>query len=810
MRFKIQLLFILMLIFDCGLAQEKLVISGYIKDAESGESIPGASIISLSNPAQGVNSNVYGFYSIRLSKGKHQLEFSALGYEKITKEIELSASLSLNIELKTKSFETREVVITGEKSQQNIQDTEMGTFKLSMDKIKSLPAFMGEVDLMKVIQLMPGVKSAGDGNTGFYVRGGGPDQNLILLDEAVIYNPSHLLGFFSVFNSDAVSGISMYKGGMPAQYGGRLASVLDVSMKERNMKEFQTEGGLGLISSRLTVQGPLKKDTSSFIFSARRTYADFVAGPFIPARSPFKGSGIFFYDLNAKVNYRFSDKDRLFISGYFGRDKFTYTDKDAGFSVDMPWGNATSSVRWNHLFNNKLFMNNTFVFSDFIFEFGARQSEFDFRLFSGIRDYNFKTDFNYYPNIRHNIKFGANYIFHRFTPYNASASQGEVVFDTGELTRLYAHEVAAYVSDEWDITDYLSVNAGFRYSFFQQIGPFSRYNRNEIGQRTDTTVYSPFQKVVNYGGPEPRLAVRWSLNPRSSIKASYTQNYQYIHLASLSAVSLPTDIWIPSTELVKPQFGVQYALGYFRNFRDDMFETSVEIYYKEMKNQVEYKEGALPEDNINDNSDYNLTFGNGESYGAEFFIKKRYGVFNGWIGYTLSYTTRTFPELNNGKTFYARFDRRHDASLVISYEGVKNWVFSSVFVYGTGNAITLPVARYFIEGRIVNEYGDRNGIRMAPYHRLDLSATWKVDGKKLRQKRCARKGIEYNEQHYNKWFHKVESSWNFSVFNVYSRMNPFFLYFENSGSLNDNSLRIKAKQVSLFPILPSATYNFKF
>lgn len=794
---------------ESAFSQGKFTVSGNIQEKSTGESLPGVAVTVKEIPGSGITSNLYGFYSMSLKAGNYTLVFSSIGYETREVPIQLNKDLVIHLELSDQVIQSKEVLISAEQKSQNVSSAQMGNVSLSMDRIKTLPAFLGEVDLLKTIQLMPGVKSAGDGNTGFYVRGGGPDQNLILLDEAVIYNPSHLLGFFSVFNGDAVSAIDLYKGGMPAQYGGRLASVLDVSMKEGNSKTTQVDGGIGLISSRLTVQGPIKKDTASYIISARRTYADVVATPFIPESSPFKGSGIFFYDLNAKLNYRISQKDRLFLSGYFGRDKFSFTDKEADFKVEMPWGNSTSSLRWNHIFNNKLFMNTSLIFSDFQFEFGGSQSDFEFKLFSGIRDYNAKVDFNYYPDIRHQVKFGLNYIFHRFTPYNASASQGEVVFDTGKLTRLYAHEAAGYLSDDWDITDWLKIHAGIRFSGFQQVGPFDRFKKNALGQTIDTVSYSSGDRVVQYGGAEPRFSLRIALNPQTSIKASYTRNLQYIHMVSLSAVSLPTDVWVPCSELVKPQIGNQYAIGFFRNFADDVFETSVEVYYKTMENQVEYKEGALPEDNLNDNADYNYTFGSGESYGAEFFIKKRFGDFTGWAGYTLSYTTRTFPELNNGKTFYARYDRRHDASLVLTYDLNKKWIFSSVFVYGTGNAITLPQSRYFIEGQIVNAYGDRNSIRMAPYHRLDLSVTWKPEPRYLKKAGMEKIADDQPEKQ-RKWYQRGHSSWNFSVFNVYSRQNPFFLYFDQQGNLNEGNLRVVAKQVALFPILPSLTYNFSF
>jgi len=771
---------------DVTAQQKKHTISGYIKEEATGEFSIGANVY-IKELLKGASSNQYGFYSITVDEGNYTLVISYMGFENIEQPIVLDKDLRLNFSIKSKAVTAKEVEITSERSDKNVQSTEMGTVRMDIEQIKKLPAFLGEVDVLKTIQLIPGVKSAGDGNSGFYVRGGGPDQNLVLLDEAVVYNASHLLGFFSVFNGDAIKDINLIKGGMPAQYGGRLASVLDISMKEGNNKKYQVEGGLGLIFSRLTVQGPIKKDTSSFIITARRSYFDVLIKPFIKKTSNVYGSGVYFYDFNTKLNYRLSDKDRLFLSGYFGRDKLTYKDAKAEFSTVIPYGNATSSLRWNHLFNSKLFMNTSAIYSQYNFALTATQSDFEFKLFSGIRDWNGKLDFQYYPTIRHSVKFGVNYIYHTFIPSNASAKQGEVEFDIGKIVKMYAHDAAVYITDDFDLTDRIKINAGLRYSYFQHIGPFDRFVKNSLGQKTDTINYKRGEKIADYGGLEPRAAIRFGIGPRSSIKASFTQNYQYIHLASLSGVSLPTDVWIPSSSIVKPQFGTQYALGYFRNFKDDMFETSVEVYYKTLINQVEYKEGALPEDGVSDNLDYSLTFGNGESYGSEFFIKKVMGKFNGWIGYTLSYTSRTFPDLNNGKTYYAKYDRRHDGSLVLTYELNKKWSFSTVFVYSTGNAITLPTSRYLIEQRVVNEYSERNAFRLDPYHRLDISAT--LQGKKTE---------------------KFESSWNFSVFNVYNRHNPYFIYFDNEGEVSKGTLKIRAWQVSLFPIIPSVTWNFKF
>ncbi len=767
-------------------AQAKFTISGYVKDASTGEALIGANVFTKAD-FKGTTTNVYGFYSLTISEGTHTLVIRYLGYTEQSLELQLNANKRINIDLATVVVQVEEVVITGEKADKNVQSTEMGTVKLDVETVKALPAFLGEVDILKTIQYLPGVQSAGEGNSGFYVRGGGPDQNLILLDEAVVYNASHLFGFFSVFNADAVKNINLIKGGMPAQYGGRLASVLDITMNEGNNKEFHGEGGVGLIATRLTLEGPIKKDTSSFIISARRTYIDVLSKPFIKKTSNAYGSGYYFYDLNAKVNYKLSDKNRLFLSGYFGRDVFTFKNKESGFSVNIPWGNATTSLRWNHLFSDKMFMNTSLIFSDYNFEFGAEQSEFEFKLFSGIQDWTVKSDFSFFPDIRHQMKFGANIIYHKFTPSNASARSGEVVFDFGKIVRLYANEAAVYISDDWDISEKLAVHAGLRASAFTHLGPFDRYVKDLQDRIVDTLHFTNLENVKTYGGLEPRFSARYNINKTSSIKANYTHNLQYIHLASISAVSLPTDLWVPSTDRVKPQIGDQYAVGYFRNFKENKYETSLEAYYKTMINQIEYKEGAQPEDNVNDNADNNFTFGTGVSYGLELFLKKRTGRVNGWIGYTLSRTTRQFDEINRGQEFAAKFDRRHDLSVVSTYDYNKKWSFSAVFVFGTGNSVTLPVSWYVINGQPVYDYGPRNWYRMTPYHRLDISAT--MQGKKSK---------------------KFESSWNFAIYNVYNRHNPYFIYFDTEGSLESGYLKNTAKQVSLFPILPSITWNFKF
>ncbi len=801
-------------------AQEKksFTISGYVKDASNGEYSIGANVY-IKELLKGTNTNQYGFYSITVDKGTYHLVVSYIGYQDFIREIVLDKDIHLNVDMKMEVITTQEVEVVSEKSDKNVTSTSVGAVKMDMQEIKKIPAFMGEVDILKTIQLLPGVKSAGEGNTGFYVRGGGPDQNLILLDEAVVYNAAHLFGFFSVFNGDAVKSITLTKGGMPAQYGGRLASVLDISMKEGNNKEYHAEGGIGLIASRLTIQGPIKKDTGSFIISGRRTYIDVLSKPFAKPGSPLKNSGYHFYDLNAKVNYRISDKDRIFVSGYFGRDVLSFKDKSSEFTLDVAWGNSTGVVRWNHLFNSKLFMNTSVIFSDYNFRFGAGQSGFEFELFSGIRDWNAKVDFSYFPNIRNEIKFGANYIFHTFRPTSVSAKQGDVTFDFGNVKKEKAHEAAVYLSDDFDVTDKLRIHAGLRYSYFMQIGPFDRYVKDPIsGQTTEIIHFTSNQKVKDYGGFEPRLNIRYQLNSKSSVKASYTYNLQYIHLASLSAISLPTDTWVPCSQLVQPQKGTQYSLGYFRNFMENKYETSVEVYYKELQNQIEYKDGSLPSNDVNDNADNQFTFGKGRAYGAEFFIKKRIGKFNGWLGYTLSYTKRKFPELNFGREFYAKYDRRHDVSLIASYDLSKKWTFSAVWVYSTGNAITVPVAYYIIDGNFVTEYGDRNAFRMPAYHRMDISATYTPDRNKQIERKKQRLTKRYEKKGKDvsaivvpkKWAKNYESSWSFSVFNVYNRHNPYIIYFANEGSFATGDYKAKAKQIYLFPILPSVTWNFKF
>ena len=784
------------------MAQRTVTVSGYVKDALSGEALIGANVY-VKETMRGAATNVYGYYVLNLAPGRHTIAVSYIGYEEYAKAIEVSADLKMNIDARPSAILAKEFEVVGDRGKDNTEDTRMGTVDLEVQRMSTLPALLGEVDILKVIQFLPGVKSNGEGNSGFYVRGGGPDQNLILLDNATVYNASHLFGFFSVFNADAVKNIELIKGGMPANYGGRISSVLDINMKEGNEKGFHGQGGIGLISSRLTLEGPIVKDRGSFIVSGRRTYVDVLAKPFISDSSAFGGSGYYFYDLNAKANYRFSDKDKVFLSGYFGRDVFDFSSINAGDpNFRIPRGNATLAARWNHVFGPKLFLNTTATFSDYSFAFDARQDQFAFKLFSGIKDYGMKLDLNHYLSARHDLKYGAQYIYHVYTTSTVDVSSGDTEFNIQTPPKLHAHETALYALDEFDLTDRLRINAGLRLTTFNHVGPYTRYNVDDRGRTIGTDTIPAGRNIKGYAALEPRFSLRYRIDGSSSIKASFMRGQQYVHLASFSSIALPTDVWIPSSTRVKPQIGTQYAAGYFRDFLDHQFETSVEVYYKDFDNLIEYAEGAEPQGNGNANYDAQLVFGSGYSYGAEFFVKKVTGKINGWVGYTWSRTMRSFPDINNGKEFPSRWDRRNDLSVVLSYDRNKRWSFGATFVYATGQAVTLPVNRYFIEGRLVSEYTERNGFRMAPYHRLDLAATLTNKSTKQRKDPATGETTEVPRRY--------RSSWTFGVYNAYNRANPYFIYFDSEGDPGGGTFRVIAKQVSLFTILPSVTWNFKF
>jgi hypothetical protein len=733
-----------------------------------------------------VASNHYGFYSITLDAGTYELSVAHVSYLTQTASVSLAENRTQDFQLQSKTAAMSEVVVYSRRKDANVRNAQMGKIDLSISQIKNIPAFLGEVDILKAIQLLPGIRNAGEGNAGFYVRGGGPDQNLIMLDDAVVYNTGHLFGFFSIFNPDAIKNTSLIKGGMPAQYGGRLSSVLDVTMKDGNMNEMQGEGGIGLIASRFSLQGPIKKNKASFIVSARRTYIDALVKPFIKKSSDFYGSGYYFYDLNAKINYRFNEKNRLYASGYFGKDVFDFKNVSRSFNAKIPWGNATATLRWNHVFGPRLFANTTLVYNDYKFRFSAAQESFEVSLASGIRDGTAKVDFDYYPSPQHKLKFGGLSTYHKFTPNVFSGRQDSTVFSPVTEGNKFAVENALYLQDDWDVSDKLKMNYGLRWSSFTQLGPYTKFVRDENQNKLDSTLYGNFEKIITYSGLEPRVTLRFSLDESTSLKGSVSRNLQFIHLVSNSTSTLPTDLWVPSTFRVQPQISWQYAAGVFKNFGNNRYETSVEVYYKDMQNQIEYQEGYTP--SLKDPEE-EFTFGRGWSYGAEFFVNKTAGRLSGWMGYTLSWTWRRFNDLNGGEKFPAKYDRRHDLSVVASYERNRQWKFGAVFVYGTGSAVSLPERFYIINGVLTQEFSSVNKYRLPPYHRIDLSATFTPPPKPGK---------------------KIQGSWVFSVYNAYSRKNPYFVYFDQTGSPYDGTLKVEALQVSIFPVLPSVTWNFRF
>jgi outer membrane receptor for ferrienterochelin and colicin len=754
-------------------AQENYTINGVVKDSLSGETLIGVTLKFTATTQTGTSTNAYGFYSYKLNSGEYNLSVSYVGYRSINRKISINSDIRLDLNLMPENI-LEEVVISSEKRNDNVVNAQMGVAKINLSEIRNVPVLFGERDVLKTLQLLPGIKSAGEGNSGFYVRGGSTDQNLILLDEAPVYNASHLLGFFSTFNSDAIKDVSVFKGGMPAQYGGRLSSVLDIRMNDGNKKEFTAEGGIGLISSRLKVEGPLIKDKSSFMISGRRTYADaFLA---LSKDSSINKNTLYFYDLNAKVNYQIDDKNTLYLSGYFGRDELGLSET---FGFD--WGNATSTLRWNHLYSNRLFSNTSLIYSNYNYVIQNFLEENNFKVNSSIRDLNLKQDFQLALNNSHNIRFGLDLIHHTISPGNLTASATSSVNEI-TIQKRKGSEIAAYISDEWELNDRLNLVYGLRASSFYLFGPGNFPTFDVDGNTTSSREYSSGQLVKSYFNLEPRISASYQLNDISSLKSSYTRNTQNLHLMSNSTAGSPTDLYIMNSNNVKPEIADQIALGYFRNFNNDNYEFSTELYFKEMQNQIDYRSGTDLRGNRNVEAD--LLFGDGRAYGIEFFLKKRYGKLNGWLGYTLSKTERKFNGIDFGQWFNSKQDRTHDLSLVGIYKASKRWTLSSTFVFNTGNAVTYPAGKYQLNNKTVYYYPERNSDRLPNYHRLDLAATLE-----------------------SKPGNKLQSSWSFGIYNLYNRQNAFSIDFRDDP--NDAS-RTQAVQTTLFGIIPSVTWNFKF
>ncbi len=764
------------LLFFCSFsvnAQDNYTINGVVKDSLSGETLIGVTLKFTAASQSGTSTNAYGYYSYKLSPGEYNLSVSYIGYRSINRTVSINSDLRLDLNMVPENI-LEEIVISSEKRNDNIVNAQMGVAKINLSEIRNVPVLFGERDVLKTLQLLPGIKSAGEGNSGFYVRGGSTDQNLILLDEAPVYNASHLLGFFSTFNSDAIKDVSVFKGGMPAQYGGRLSSVLDIRMNDGNKKEFTAEGGIGLISSRLKVEGPLIKDKSSFMISGRRTYADaFLA---LSKDSSINKNTLYFYDLNAKVNYQIDDKNTLYLSGYFGRDELGLSET---FGFD--WGNATSTLRWNHLFSNRLFSNTSLIYSNYNYVIENFLEENNFKVNSSIRDMNLKQDFQLALNNSHNVRFGLDLIHHTIAPGNITASATSSVNEV-TIEKRKGNEIAAYISDEWEVNDKLNLVYGLRASTFLLLGPGVFPTLDKDGITTSSKSYTSGQLVRAYFNLEPRISASYQLNEFSSLKSSYTRNTQNLHLMSNSTASSPTDLYIMSSNNVKPEIADQVALGYFRNFNNDNYEFSTELYFKQMQNQIDYRSGTDLRGNTNVEAD--LLFGDGRAFGIELFLKKRFGKLNGWVGYTLSKTERKFNDIDLGKWFNAKQDRTHDLSLVGIYKATERWTFSSTFVFNTGNAVTFPAGKYQLNNKTVYYYPKRNSDRMPNYHRLDLSAT--LEGKPGR---------------------KLQSSWSFGIYNLYNRKNAYSIDFRDDP---DNPTRTQAVRTTLFGIIPSITWNFKF
>ena len=770
--FRICFIFSLVLVFSGAFSQQKYTLSGTISDASGGENLTGVILLVQDTKFHAV-SNVYGFYSITIPEGDYTFTVKNLSYQDQNIRLSLHSNQVLNIKLEAISYQLERVEITADRTNQNITSLDMGRMRTNLRQIESIPVLFGERDMIKTLQLMPGIKAASEGNTGFYVRGGGIDQNLILLDEAPVYNASHLLGFFSVFNSEAIRDANMMKGAIPAEYGGRASSVLDIRMKEGNLSDYQTTGNIGLISSNLSFEGPVKEDVSSFMVSARRTYADLFLK--IAPDKDLRDAQLYFYDLNLKTNFKLNENSRLYVSGYLGRDKFRIENE-----IGYEWGSKTSTIRLTHTFSEKLFSNSSFIFSNYSYKIDI-SGDNDVLLGSRIQDFNLKQDFSWYLNSGNTLKFGANLVSHKIVPGEIEARPGSL-YNSLAVRPRRAIESALNLSNIQDVSPGLKIYYGLRLALFTNVAPGDFYRFDKEGKLLQSISYEQFKAVKTQGGLEPRVALNYQLGSNDALKASFNRINQFIHLLNNSISSTPTDVWLPSSDNVKPQIVDQGSLGYFRNSADNHFEASVEVYYKNLLNQIEYRNGA--ELIFNSTVEAELVYGKGWAYGAEFLFRKNIGKLTGWIGYTWSKTMRQFDQINDGNPFPARQDRRHDLSLVGMYDLGRKIKISATWVYNTGNAVTFPNGKYEIDGHTVGYYTQRNGYRMPDYHRLDLGMTW------IRKQTAA-----------------FESSWNFSVYNAYGRENAYFISFRQN---KQDPEKTEAVQISLFKIIPSVSYKFKF
>lgn len=755
---------------------DRISLSGNIKDEINGEALIGVTVF-IKELKRGTVTNSYGFYSISVPKGDYTVEVTYVGYEPISKKMSLNQPIKQDFEIKTAANEIDELVVTSKRRDENVTLNRMSAQQVSIATIRKMPALMGEVDLLKAVQLLPGVVSAGEGTSSFSVRGGGIDQNLIVLDEATIYNASHMMGFFSVFNNDAIKNMTLYKGDIPATYDGRLSSLLDIQMKDGNSKKFSGSGGIGLISSRLTLEGPIGSDKTSFVVSARRTYADLFLK--LSSDKEINKNQLYFYDFNAKINHRIDENNRIFLSGYFGQDKFK--NADAGFN----FGNATLTGRWNHLFSQSLFSNFTTTYSRYNYGLGSsmgNESNFDWKY--NMQDVSFKADFTYFMTPENTLKFGYNAILHNLKPGTITSTGGATSYDTYILPSINAFEHALYISDEYQATKRLSVKAGLRLTAFSSIGTGTVYNYDSNYNSIDSTVYKSGEVIKTFYRLSPRVGVSYLLDEKSSVKANYARTNQFLQMASNSTAGTPLDLWFTAGKNIQPQTCDQYAVGYFRNFMNNRLEASVELFYKDMKNTIDFRDHAQLL--LNRKLDGELRFGDSQAYGAEFQIQKNMGKLTGWVSYTYSRTERTIQGVNNNETYLAPYDRPHTVYIVANYDLNEHISFGANFIYATGQPVTYPIARMEVGNVILPVYSKRNEYRMPEYHRMDVSLTWKP---------------KHNPK--KAW----TGEWNFSVYNVYGHKNAWAINFVDDA---DTAYKTKAQMTYLFTFVPSITYNFKF
>lgn len=789
-----RIFFTLLLLPFLSLAQNKVTVSGYIKDASNGEALIGATVY-IKELAAGASTNVYGFYSLTVEAGTYEVTYSYIGYATQVKTLALSSNTRIDLELVDEGKQLEEVVVSADKEQEGVKALEMSTNRLDIKTITRIPAFLGEADVIKSLQQLPGVSTVGEGASGFNVRGGNVGQNLILLDEASVYNSSHLLGFFSVFNPDAVKDTKLYKGAVPAQYGGRIASLLDVRMKEGNNKEFEANGGIGTIFSRGAIEAPLFKGDGSFIIAGRRSYADILARPFVDLLQD--GGALNFYDVTGKINYNLNERNRIFLSGYTGRDNF-YFDESQGFS----WGNNTGTLRWNTIFNDKLFANFTTVFSqyDYSLNFGENDRD-NFSWKSSIRNFTFRPSFSYFLNAENEISFGVEANYYTFEPANAYGTSNGTRIDIS-IPEKYNLESAIYIGNSQRLTQAIAIEYGLRFSHFTGFGPGSQYMYNDTipGARKTPIAEETFSKgevMTTYQNWEPRFSLKAELNDKSSIKASYTRMAQYLHLISNTTASNPLDVWTPSSNNIKPELGDQYALGYFRNLGEEQrYEFSVEAYYRSTQNQIDYIDGA--DLLINEFLEGDLLSGRGRAYGLEFFLQRKKGKFTGWAAYTLGRTELKVDGINRDRWYAARFDQTHNLKLSGFYDITKRWSASANFTFVSGTPTTFPTSRYTVQGMLIphNANDSRNNVRLPAYHRLDLS--FRLEGRTAKRNGKARWNTDY---------------WVFGVYNVYARKNPFSIYFTQGDErvAQGSPVNSEARQLAIIgTVVPSISYNFKF